>query len=147
MALLQVLHYPDWRLRKIAQPVVEINDTIRNIVDDMFETMYATDGIGLAATQVDIHQRIIVIDISKNRDHSLVLINPEILKTSGRIGIEEGCLSIPGFNGFVSRYEKIKLLALDRNGKIFNLEAEALLAICIQHEIDHLIGRLFIDYL
>ena len=147
MALLQVLHYPDWRLRKIAPPVVEINDTIRNIVDDMFETMYATDGIGLAATQVDIHQRIIVIDISKNRDHSLVLINPEILKTSGRIGIEEGCLSIPGFNGFVSRYEKIKLLALDRNGKIFNLEAEALLAICIQHEIDHLIGRLFIDYL
>ncbi|SBT82073.1 Peptide deformylase [secondary endosymbiont of Trabutina mannipara] len=147
MALLQVLHYPDERLRKIAKPVAEINDTIQRIVDDMFETMYAEDGIGLAATQVDIHQRIIVIDVSENRDQRLVLINPEILKKSGKIGLDEGCLSIPGFRGFVSRAETIKVLALDRTGKFFKFEADAILAICIQHEIDHLVGRLFIDYL
>ena len=123
MSVLQVLHIPDERLRKVAKPVEEVNAEIQRIVDDMFETMYAEEGIGLAATQVDIHQRIIVIDVSENRDERLVLINPELLEKSGETGIEEGCLSIP------------------------ELEADGLLAICIQHEMDHLVGKLFMDYL
>ena len=113
----------------------------------MFETMYAEEGIGLAATQVDIHQRIIVIDVSENRDERLVLINPELLDKSGETGIEEGCLSIPEQRAFVPRAERVKVRALDREGKIFELETDGLLAICIQHEIDHLDGKLFIDYL
>ena len=121
MSVLQVLHIPDERLRKVAKPVEEVNAEIQRIVDDMFETMYAEEGIGLAATQVDIHQRIIVIDVSENRDERLVLINPELLEKSGETGIEEGCLSIP--------------------------EQRALVAICIQHEMDHLVGKLFMDYL
>lgn len=147
MSLLQVLHYPDERLRKVAKPVADVNDAIRRIVDDMFETMYAEEGIGLAATQVDIHQRIIVIDVSENRDQRLVLINPELLEKSGETGIDEGCLSIPDQRGFVPRAEKVKVRALDRDGNSFELEADDLLAICIQHEMDHLIGKLFVDYL
>ena len=127
MSVLQVLHIPDERLRKVAKPVEEVNAEIQRIVDDMFETMYAEEGIGLAATQVDIHQRIIVIDVSENRDERLVLINPELLEKSGETGIEEGCLSIPE--------------------QPFELEADGLLAICIQHEMDHLVGKLFMDYL
>ena len=147
MSVLQVLHIPDERLRKVAKPVEEVNAEIQRIVDDMFETMYAEEGIGLAATQVDIHQRIIVIDVSENRDERLVLINPELLEKSGETGIEEGCLSIPGFRALVSRKEKVTVKALDRHGKEFTLDAEGLLAICIQHEIDHLNGILFVDYL
>lgn len=147
MAVLHVLHIPDERLRKVADPVKEVNADIQRIVDDMFETMYAEEGIGLAATQVDIHQRIIVIDVSENRDEQLVLINPELLEKSGETGIEEGCLSIPEQRAFVPRAERVKVRALDRDGKSFELEASELLAICIQHEIDHLEGKLFIDYL
>jgi len=125
MSVLQVLHIPD----------------------DMFETMYAEEGIGLAATQVDIHQRIIVIDVSENRDERLVLINPELLEKEGETGIEEGCLSIPEQRALVPRAERVKIRALDRDGKSYELEADGLLAICIQHEMDHLVGKLFIDYL
>ena len=125
----------------------EVNAEIQRIVDDMFETMYAEEGIGLAATQVDIHQRIIVIDVSENRDERLVLINPELLEKSGETGIEEGCLSIPEQRALVPRAEKVKIRALDRDGQSFELEADGLLAICIQHEMDHLVGKLFIDYL
>ena len=147
MSVLQVLHIPDERLRKVAKPVEEVNAEIQRIVDDMFETMYAEEGIGLAATQVDIHQRIIVIDVSENRDERLVLINPELLEKSGETGIEEGCLSIPEQRALVPRAEKVKIRALDRDGKPFELEADGLLAICIQHEMDHLVGKLFMDYL
>ena len=139
MSVLQVLHIPDERLRKVAKPVEEVNAEIQRIVDDMFETMYAEEGIGLAATQVDIHQRIIVIDVSENRDERLVLINPELLEKSGETGIEEGCLSIPEQRALVPRAEKVKIRALDRDGKPFELEAE--------HEMDHLVGKLFMDYL
>ena len=147
MSVLQVLHFPDDRLRIVAKPVKEVNAEIQRIVDDMFETMYAEEGIGLAATQVDIHQRIIVIDVSEERDQRLVLINPELLEECGETGIEEGCLSIPEQRALVSRSEKVKVRALDRDGNSFELEADGLLAICIQHEMDHLIGKLFIDYL
>lgn len=147
MSVLQVLHYPDERLRKIAAPVKEVNGEIQRIVDDMFETMYAEEGIGLAATQVDVHLQIIVIDVSENRDQRLVLINPELLEKSGETGIEEGCLSIPEQSALVPRAEKVKIRALDRDGKLFELEADDLLAICIQHEMDHLVGKLFVDYL
>ncbi|OZI15626.1 peptide deformylase [Sodalis-like symbiont of Philaenus spumarius] len=147
MSLLQVLHYPDERLRKVAKPVIDVNDAIRSIVDDMFETMYAEEGIGLAATQVDIYQRIIVIDVSESRDKRLVLINPALLEKSGETGIAEGCLSIPDQRGFVPRAENVKVRALDRDGNSFELEADDLLAICIQHEMDHLVGKLFVDYL
>lgn len=147
MPVLQVLHYPDERLRIIAKPVKEVNDAIRRIVDDMFETMYAEEGIGLAATQVDIHQRIIVIDVSETHDERHVLINPELLAKSGETGIEEGCLSIPDQRGFVPRAEQVKVRAINREGQTFELEAEGLLAICIQHEMDHLVGKLFVDYL
>ena len=147
MAVLQVLHIPDERLRKVAEPVKEVNAEIQRIVDDMFDTMYAEEGIGLAATQVDIHQRIIVIDVSENREEQLVLINPEMLEKDGETGIEEGCLSIPEQRALVPRAEKVKIRALDRDGKPFELEADGLLAICIQHEMDHLVGKLFIDYL
>ena len=121
---------------------------IQRIVDDMFDTMYAEEGIGLAATQVDIHQRIIVIDVSENREEQLVIINPEMLEKDGETGIEEGCLSIPEQRALVPRAEKVKIRALDRDGKLFELEeADGLLAICIQHEMDHLVGKLFIDHL
>lgn len=147
MSVLQVLHYPDERLRIQAKAVTEVNAEIQRIVDDMFETMYAEEGIGLAATQVDIHLRVIVIDVSENRDQRLVLINPELLEKSGETGIEEGCLSLPEQRALVPRAEKVKVRALDREGQPFELEADDLLAICIQHEMDHLIGKLFVDYL
>ncbi|PNK82493.1 peptide deformylase [Serratia odorifera] len=147
MSVLQVLHFPDERLRKVAAPVKEVNADIQRIVDDMFDTMYAEEGIGLAATQVDIHQRIIVIDVSETRDQRLVLINPELLEQSGETGIEEGCLSIPEQRALVPRAEKVKIRALDYNGNSFELAADDLLAICIQHEMDHLVGKLFVDYL
>ncbi|MBJ3815089.1 peptide deformylase [Shimwellia pseudoproteus] len=147
MSVLNVLHYPDERLRTIAKPVKEVNAEIQRIVDDMFETMYDEEGIGLAATQVDIHQRIIVIDVSEHHDQQLVLINPELLDKSGETGIEEGCLSIPEQRALVPRAEKVKIRALDRDGNTFELDADGLLAICIQHEMDHLVGKLFVDYL
>ncbi len=147
MSVLQVLHFPDDRLRIVAKPVKEVNADIQRIVDNMFETMYAEEGIGLAATQVDIHQRIIVIDVSENHDERHVLINPEMLEKSGETGIEEGCLSIPEQRALVPRAEKVKIRALDREGNSYELEADGLLAICIQHEMDHLDGKLFIDYL
>ncbi|MBS9439802.1 peptide deformylase [Photorhabdus noenieputensis] len=147
MSVLQVLHYPDERLRTIATPVETVDAEIRRIIDDMFETMYAEEGIGLAATQVDIHQRIVVIDVSETRNERLVLINPELLEKSGATGIEEGCLSIPEQRALVPRAEKVKIKALDYNGQPFELQADGLLSICIQHEMDHLIGKLFVDYL
>lgn len=147
MSVLNVLHYPDERLRTIAKPVEKVDAQIQRIVDDMFDTMYEEEGIGLAATQVDIHQRIIVIDVSETRDQRLVIINPELLDKSGETGIEEGCLSIPEQQGFVPRAEQVKIRALGYNGESFELEADGLLAICIQHEMDHLVGKLFVDYL
>ncbi|MCC3705545.1 peptide deformylase [Rouxiella badensis] len=147
MSVLQILHFPDDRLRIVAKPVKEVNAEIQQIVDDMFETMYAEEGIGLAATQVNIHQRIIVIDVTDDKSQQLVLINPELLEQSGETGIEEGCLSIPDQRGLVPRAANVKIRALDRNGKSFELEADELLAICIQHEMDHLVGKLFVDYL
>ncbi|WP_116475279.1 peptide deformylase [Zobellella maritima] len=145
--VLEVLRFPDERLRTVAAPVDEITPALQHIVDDMFETMYAEEGIGLAATQVNVHQRLIVIDVSENRDDPLVLINPEILEQGGSTGIEEGCLSIPGCRALVPRSEWIKIRAQDRHGKTFELTADDLLAICIQHEMDHLKGKLFVDYL
>ncbi|SUC10709.1 peptide deformylase [Pasteurella canis] len=147
MALLDVLVYPDERLKIVAKPVDIIDDNVREIIDDMFETMYHQEGIGLAATQVDIHQRIITIDIEGTKENQYVLINPEILEGCGETGIEEGCLSLPGMRGFVPRKEKVKVKALDRQGDEYILEADGLLAICIQHEIDHLNGIVFADYL
>jgi len=147
MAILEVLHFPDDRLKKIAQPVQEITPATQIIIDNMLETMYAEEGIGLAAVQVDILQRIVVIDVSGKRDEPLILINPEITEKHGDTGIEEGCLSVPESRAFVPRAESVTVTALDRDGNKFTLEAHDLLAICLQHEVDHLNGKLFIDYL
>ncbi|MDO4627515.1 MAG: peptide deformylase [Pasteurellaceae bacterium] len=147
MSILDVVIFPDERLRTVAQPVEQVDDAIRAIVDDMFDTMYQEEGIGLAAPQVAIQQRIITIDIDGEKQNQLVLINPEIIESSGETGIEEGCLSIPGFRGLVPRKEKVTVKALNRDGEEFTLKADGLLAICIQHEIDHLNGVLFVDYL
>ncbi|MBE4151293.1 peptide deformylase [Vibrio parahaemolyticus] len=147
MSVLQVLTFPDDRLRTVAKPVDAVTPEIQKIVDDMIETMYDEEGIGLAATQVDIHKRIVVIDISETRDEPMVLINPEILEKRGEDGIEEGCLSVPGARALVPRAAEVTVKALDRDGKEFTFEADDLLAICIQHELDHLQGKLFVDYL
>ncbi|MGP1959918.1 MAG: peptide deformylase [Arsenophonus sp. NC-TX2-MAG3] len=147
MSILNILHYPDKRLRKIAEPVKKVDAEIQRIINDMFETMYKEGGIGLAATQVNINQRIILVDVSKSRNEQLILINPVILKKSGKTGIKEGCLSVPEERAFIPRSKWLKIKALDVNGKEFKLEIDDLLAICIQHEIDHLNGKLFIDYL
>jgi len=147
MALLKVIHYPDERLRTVAQPVPEVTDEIRTLIDDMLETMYAAPGIGLAATQVDIHQQIIVIDLSEDKSDPLCLINPEIIRQEGQIKMEEGCLSVPSIYENVVRFQSVTVRALDRDGKQFELDAEELLSVCIQHEIDHLNGKLFVDYL
>lgn len=148
MAILKILEFPDPRLRTTAKLVTEVNDDIRQIIDDMFETMYAAPGIGLAATQVDIHQQIIVIDISEEKDFPLVFINPVItIQDQTLDSYDEGCLSVPGFYETVERPVGIKVEALDKQGKPFVMEPEGLLAICIQHEIDHLNGKLFVDYL
>ncbi len=146
--ILPILEYPDLRLRKRAAPVAEVNDALRNTIDDMFETMYAAPGIGLAATQVNVHKRLLVLDVSENKDTPLVFINPEIeVLDPEPLGYEEGCLSVPGYFDLVSRPRKIRVKALDRNGDAFELEAEGLLAVCLQHEVDHLDGKLFVDYL
>lgn len=147
MAILDILKFPDPRLRKKARPILEVDSSIRQIYQDMLETMYEASGIGLAATQVNIQQQIIVLDISEQQDSPLCLINPEILNTDGQEQSEEGCLSVPGFFETVNRAEKIKLRALNEKGEILNMDADGLLAVCIQHEIDHLEGKLFVDYL
>ena len=147
MALLNILHFPNEQLRTIAQPVETVNDEVRNLVDDMFETMYAAPGIGLAATQVNVHKRIIVIDISEEKDQPLCLINPEITERDGVQTYEEGCLSVPGFYEDVERASVITVKAINKDGKEFQLSTDGLLAICIQHEIDHLQGKLFVDYI
>ncbi len=147
MAILDILHFPDARLRNTALPVEVVDEPIRRLVDDMFETMYAAPGIGLAAIQVNVAKRIIVIDVSENHDQPLCLINPEIVDKDGEESCEEGCLSVPGVFETVKRAEHIRLRALDRDGKAFEIEEGGLLAVCIQHEIDHLDGKLFVDYL
>jgi peptide deformylase len=147
MATLDILEYPDPRLRTKAKPVTEVDAKVRQLVEDMFETMYAAPGIGLAASQVNVHQRIIVIDVSENRDEPHVFINPELSLQGGAIESEEGCLSVPGFYEPVIRYEQVIVSALDRDGRSFTLEAQGMLAVCIQHECDHLEGKLFVDYL
>ena len=148
MALLSILRYPDPRLHKVAQPVSVIDDRLRALIDDMFETMYDAKGIGLAATQVDVHQRLIVIDVSEERDQRLVLINPELVWTSDeRVKGDEGCLSVPGIYDGVERAERVKVRALDEQGQAREIEADGLLAVCIQHEMDHLRGKVFVEYL
>ncbi len=147
MAILEILRFPDPRLRNEARPVAEVDAAVRQLVDDMFETMYEAPGIGLAATQVNVAQRVVVIDISEEHDEPLCFINPEILEREGEEQMEEGCLSVPGFFESVTRAERVKVRALDCDGKPFELDADGLLAVCIQHEIDHLDGKLFVDYL
>lgn len=147
MAKLNILEFPDERLRKKAQPVEKIDAGIRETIDDLFETMYDASGIGLAATQVDIHKRIIVMDVTEEKDSPICLINPKICSKAGIEESEEGCLSVPGFFEKVERADNIMVRALDREGKAFELEAGGLLAVCIQHEMDHLVGKLFVDYI
>jgi len=147
MAILNILEFPDPRLRTKAKPVETVDDSVRRLIDDMLETMYDAPGIGLAATQVDCHQRIIVVDVSEARDQPHAFINPEITLLGGRVETDEGCLSVPGFYEPVIRAEKIRVSALDRDGARFEMEAEGLLAVCVQHECDHLLGKLFVDYL
>ncbi|SFC50200.1 peptide deformylase [Pseudoalteromonas denitrificans] len=147
MAILEVLRFPDERLRTIAKNVTQVDDSIRKIIDDMFETMYDENGVGLAATQVNIHQRIVVMDVSEEKDKQIVLINPEIIKQSGSTISEEGCLSVPDTHAKVDRAEIVTVKALNAQGEAFEMDADELLAICIQHELDHLVGKLFIDYL
>ncbi len=147
MAILPVLRFPDERLRKVAKPVTAFTPELQTIIDNMIETMYDHNGIGLAATQVNVHEQIIVIDVTEDRSNVYVIINPEVISQEGETGIEEGCLSIPDCRGFVPRAEKIKIKALDRNGNPYQIDADELLAICIQHEMDHLKGKLFVDYL
>ena len=147
MALLSILHYPDPRLHKVAAPVRVVDDRIRKLINDMAETMYAAPGIGLAATQVDVHERVLIIDISDARDELQAFINPEIIESSGEAENEEGCLSVPGIFDKVTRAERVRVRALNVKGEPFTLDAEGLLAVCIQHEIDHLDGKVFVDYL
>ncbi|CAM4269699.1 peptide deformylase [Pseudoalteromonas byunsanensis] len=147
MAKLEVLRFPDERLRTVAKPVAEVNDEVRQIVKDMLETMYDENGIGLAATQVNIHQRIVVIDVSEERNEPRVLINPEITRKEGSTTSEEGCLSVPHSWAKVDRAEEITVSALNEHGEEYSYDADGLLAICTQHELDHLMGKLFIDYL
>jgi len=147
MTILNILKYPDQRLYTIANEVKVVNSKIKKLISDMAETMYSAPGIGLAATQVDVHQRIIVIDISEDKNNLLVLINPRLLEKRGEETNQEGCLSVPEVFEKVKRAEWIKVSALDENDKKFELEAEGLLAVCIQHEIDHLLGKVFVDYL
>ena len=147
MALLEILHYPDKRLRTVAEPVEVVDDAIRKLVDDMLETMYAAPGIGLAATQVNVHKRVLVMDLSEDKNDPLCLINPEIIESEGVEQTEEGCLSVPDIFETVERAESVVVKALDRDGNEQRLEADGLLAVCIQHEMDHLQGKLFVDYL
>ncbi len=147
MALLPILRYPDPRLHTRAAPVREVNDEIRQLVADMAETMYEAPGIGLAATQVNVHQRVVVIDTSEDKSALLALINPEIIARSGEQVCEEGCLSVPGIYDKVTRAEQVRVRALNQKGETFELDAEGLLAVCIQHELDHLDGKVFVEYL
>ena len=147
MALLNILRYPDARLHKAAVPVTVFDDGLKRLVQDMAETMYAAPGIGLAATQVDVHKQVIVIDASERRDSLIVLVNPEIVEATGISDIEEGCLSVPGIYELVERAERVKVRAYDQNGNALTLEAQGLLAVCIQHEMDHLQGKVFLEYL
>ncbi|TBU93270.1 peptide deformylase [Stutzerimonas kirkiae] len=148
MAILNILEFPDPRLRTIAKPVEVVDDGIRQLIDDMFETMYAAPGIGLAATQVNVHKRVVVMDLSEDKSEPQVFINPEFEYLTEEMGqYQEGCLSVPGFYENVDRPQKVRIRALDRDGQAFELLAEGLLAVCIQHECDHLNGKLFVDYL
>jgi len=147
MAILEILEFPDPRLRTVAKPVVEVDDSLRQLIDDMFETMYDAPGVGLAATQINVHKRLVVIDVSEDQTQPLVFINPEVTVLDDTLfDYDEGCLSVPGFYETVTRPERIQVTALDRNGERFTIEPEGLLAVCIQHELDHLNGKLFVDY-
>jgi peptide deformylase len=147
MPLLNILRYPDARLHKTAAPVTVFDEALKQLVADLAETMYAAPGVGLAATQVDVHRQVIVLDVSERRDSLVVLINPEILDASGVSDIEEGCLSVPGIYDTLERAERVKVRAYDQNGNAFTLEAQGLLAVCIQHEMDHLKGKVFVESL
>jgi peptide deformylase len=147
MARLEILTFPDSRLRQQAKPVEQVDDDLRQLVEDMFETMYAAPGIGLAAVQVNVPKRVVVIDLSEDKNEPLCLINPEILESNGVEETEEGCLSVPGYFEPVTRAERVRVRALDRDGEPFELDTDGLLAVCIQHEIDHLDGRLFVDHI
>ena len=147
MAILNILKYPDPRLHTVAKPVDHVNDEVRKLIDDMAQTMYDAPGIGLAATQVDVHRQIIVIDVSEERNDLKTFVNPRLTKTEGIADREEGCLSVPGVFDTVKRAEKITVEALDRDGKRFTLDADDILAVCIQHEMDHLKGKVFVEYL
>jgi peptide deformylase len=148
MAKLTILEFPDPRLRTRAAPVAAVDDSIRTLIDDMLETMYAAPGIGLAATQVNVHKRVLVADVSQEQDQPLAFVNPEIIERDGKTEAEEGCLSVPGiFDKLTTRSARIRVRALDRDGQPFELDADGLLAVCIQHEMDHLEGKLFVDYL
>ena len=147
MAKLSILEFPDQRLRTVARPVEAFDATLSRLIDDMFETMYAAPGIGLAATQVDVHRRLIVLDVSEDKSRPLVFINPEILRAEGHQVYQEGCLSVPGIYADVARAANVRVRAQDRTGAAFELEADGLLAVCIQHEMDHLAGKVFVDYL
>src|SRR5712691_2961797 len=146
MAMLNILRYPDARLHKLAAPVTVFDEGLRKLVADMAETMYAAPGIGLAATQVDVHKQVIVVDVSERRDSLVVLVNPEIVEAIGESDIEEGCLSVPGIYELVPRAERVKVRAYDQNGHVFTLEAQGLLAVWFQHEMDHLQGNVFVAY-
>lgn len=148
MAVLEILEFPDPRLRTVAKPVAQVDDRVRKLIDDMFDTMYQAPGIGLAASQVDVHEQVIVIDLSDDHSQPLVFINPEItVLDEEHFQYDEGCLSVPGFYETVERPKHIRVKALDRNGDSFEMEPEGLLAVCIQHEKDHLLGKLFVDYI
>ncbi|MEK8053506.1 peptide deformylase [Ideonella sp. DXS22W] len=148
MALLTILRYPDPRLHTVAKPVAQVDDRIRQLADDMLATMYEADGVGLAATQVDVHERVIVMDTSSERDQPLVLINPELTAVSEEMHVgDEGCLSVPTIYEPVQRHARVTVRALDRNGQTFSLDTEGLAAVCVQHEMDHLMGKVFVEYL
>jgi len=147
MAKLPILEFPDPRLRTIAKPVDQVDAELSRLIDDMFETMYAAPGIGLAATQVDVHRRLLVLDVSEDQSRPMVFVNPEILSAEGHQVYQEGCLSVPGIYADVTRANSVRVRALDRHGAAFEIEADGLLAVCIQHEMDHLAGKVFVDYL
>ena len=147
MALLPILRYPDPRLHKRAAAVAVVDDSIRQLIQDMAETMYEAPGIGLAATQVDVHKRVVIIDVTEDKSDLMAFINPEIVERSGEQTCEEGCLSVPGIYEKVTRAERVRVKALDTRGEPFELEAEGLLAVCIQHEVDHLEGKVFVEYM
>ncbi|MBT9611278.1 MAG: peptide deformylase [Aquabacterium sp.] len=148
MALLPILRYPDPRLHTVAKPVAEVNDRIRQLVDDMLATMYEAKGVGLAATQVDVHERVVVIDTSEERNDARVLINPEIIAASDEMLVwEEGCLSVPTIYDKVDRHARVRVRALNRDGQPYEFDADELLAVCVQHELDHLLGKVFVEYL